>query len=116
MCKIRLRLACADAGHNWIDPPKRERKRHVNYAENEYYRNALKAGGQRGPAGPRGPKMPQLQDFQFFNTARITALFEKAHAYETHQHELQRKRDAAEKQVRLDAPQPSGMCRCLSWQ
>ena len=36
--------ACWSAGSNWIDPPKRERKRVVNYAENEYYRNAMKAG------------------------------------------------------------------------
>ena len=35
----------ASPGNNWIDPPKRERKRMVNYAENEYFRNALKARG-----------------------------------------------------------------------
>ncbi len=50
------------AGSNWVDPPKRERKRVVNYAENEYFRQAMKAGGAgRGAAGPRLPKMPQLQ-------------------------------------------------------
>ena len=38
------RLPWWSAGSNWIDPPKRERKRVVNYAENEYYRNAMKAG------------------------------------------------------------------------
>ena len=50
------------AGSNWVDPPKRERKRVVNYAENEYFRQAMKAGGGAGRGGgPRLPKMPQLQ-------------------------------------------------------
>lgn len=87
---------CFGVGHNWVDPPQRERKRRVNYAENEYFRNALKQGG-RGPTGPRLPKMPVLQDFQFFNTARITELIEKQHAYELFLHE--KKREAAEKKV-----------------
>ena len=26
-------------GANWIDPPKRERKRVLNYSESEYYKN-----------------------------------------------------------------------------
>ena len=44
-----------------MDPPKRERKRVVNYAENEYFRQAMKSGsGPRG-AGVKFPKMPQLQ-------------------------------------------------------
>ena len=44
-----------------MDPPKRERKRVVNYAENEYFRQAMKSGsGPRG-AGIKFPKMPQLQ-------------------------------------------------------
>ena len=49
------------AGANWVDPPKRERKRMVNYAENEYFRQAMKpsAGGAR-QSGPRLPKMPQM--------------------------------------------------------
>lgn len=50
------------AGANWVDPPKRERKRLVNYAENEFYRQAM-AKREYGPraSGPRLPKMPQLQ-------------------------------------------------------
>ena len=44
-----------------MDPPKRERKRVVNYAENEYFRQAMKAGGAARGGGPRLPKMPQLQ-------------------------------------------------------
>ena len=51
----------ARAGSNWVDPPKRERKRVVNYAENEYFRQAMKAGGAARGGGPRLPKMPQLQ-------------------------------------------------------
>lgn len=29
------------AGANWVDPPKRERKRVASYAENEFYRMAM---------------------------------------------------------------------------
>ena len=59
---------------NWIDPPKRERKK--NYSENDYYRNAMNTG--RGPkaAGPRLPKLPNMQDYQFFNVERIKELHE----------------------------------------
>lgn len=57
----------AAAGSNWIDPPKRERKRHqLNYNDADYYKNALKTGA-KDPRAQRLPKMPQLQDFQFFN-------------------------------------------------
>ena len=52
---------CASAGSNWVDPPKRERKRVVNYAENEYFRQAMKSGAGPRAAGVRLPKMPQLQ-------------------------------------------------------
>ena len=41
------------------------------------------------------PKMPQLQDFQFFNTTRITQLYEKQHAYEVFMHE--KKKEMADK-------------------
>lgn len=79
------------AGSNWVDPPKRERKRHVNYAENEYFRNALKSGPGR-PSGPRAPKMPVLQDFQFFNSSRITELIEKQHEYDVYLHSLKKEK------------------------
>ncbi len=36
--------------------------------------------------GPKLPKMPALQDFQFFNTARLTQLYEKDNTYEVHKH------------------------------
>ena len=45
------------AGSNWVDPPKRERKRVVNYAENEYYRNAM---AKVVPALPRA-ELPAVQ-------------------------------------------------------
>ncbi len=32
----------------------------------------------------RAPKMPALADFQFFDIGRLTQLFEKEHAYDTH--------------------------------
>lgn len=83
------------AGSNWVDPPKRERKRHINYAENEYFRNALKTGAPRA-SGPRMPKMPNMLDFQFFESGRIQQLFEKQHAYELFNHD--RKKEIAERE------------------
>eukprot|EP00884_Botryococcus_braunii_P010359 jgi/Botrbrau1/19324/Bobra.0073s0055.1 len=81
-------------GANWVDPPKRERKRVVNYAENEYYRQAMKVPGGGRAGGPRVPKMPALQDFQFFNVQRLTELFEKEGAFETFKH-IQAQKEAA---------------------
>mmetsp|Transcript_40687 Transcript_40687/g.90456 ORF Transcript_40687/g.90456 Transcript_40687/m.90456 type:complete len:1088 (-) Transcript_40687:511-3774(-) len=78
-------------GNNWVDPPKRERKRVANYSESEYYKNAMKAGTKERASGPRLPKMPQLQDFQFYNTKRLTELFEKQNMYEVFQHQQQQK-------------------------
>ncbi len=87
-------------GANWVDPPKRERKRVVNYAENEFYRAAMaKTSGPRA-GGPRLPKMPALQDFQFFNTARLTELFEREQAHEIHKHVTAQKEAQARAQVR----------------
>ena len=77
-----------------MDPPKRERKRHINYAENEYFRNALKTGAPRA-SGPRMPKLPPLLDFQFFDSERINQLVDKQHAYELFNYE--RKKEIAER-------------------
>ena len=76
-------------GANWIDPPKRERKRVASYAESEFYRISL-AKREYGPraSGPKLPRMPALQDFQFFDIPRITQLYEKENAHETHKHVL----------------------------
>ncbi|XP_057429803.1 ISWI chromatin-remodeling complex ATPase CHR11 [Lotus japonicus] len=60
---------------NWIEPPKRERKR--NYSESEYFKQTMRQGGPTKPKEPRIPRMPQLHDFQFFNTHRLTELYEK---------------------------------------
>lgn len=70
--KLDLKKVIAD---NWIEPPKRERKR--NYSESDYFKQALRQGGPTKPREPRIPRMPQLHDFQFFNTQRLTELYEK---------------------------------------
>ncbi|GLJ45800.1 hypothetical protein SUGI_0963830 [Cryptomeria japonica] len=64
---------------NWIEPPKRERKR--NYSESDYFKQAMRQGGPPKPREPRIPRMPQLHDFQFFNTQRLTELYEKEVRY-----------------------------------
>ena len=99
LCQTPIPSACA--GKNWVDPPKRERKRQVNYAENEYFRNALKAPG-RAPGGPRLPKMPALQDFQFYNLPRLTEIYDQEQAYELWKHSQGQKEAAARSQVEPD--------------
>ncbi|GAV00283.1 hypothetical protein RvY_11157 [Ramazzottius varieornatus] len=51
---------------SWIEPPKRERK--VNYAVDQYYRDAMRRerdqDGTKAKA-PRPPKQPKIQAFQF---------------------------------------------------
>ncbi|KAL4443678.1 hypothetical protein ABPG75_011415 [Micractinium tetrahymenae] len=106
-------------GTNWVDPPKRERKRVASYAENEFYRMAMQKR-EYGPrnTGPKLPKMPALQDFQFYNTARLTQLYEKDNTHEVHKHaQAQREQQmrqqgaseeaiAAELAPKEDDPQP----------
>ncbi|MCL7050902.1 hypothetical protein MKW94_026632 [Papaver nudicaule] len=60
---------------NWIEPPKRERKR--NYSESDYFKQAMRPGGPVKQREPRIPRMPQLHDFQFFDTQRLNELYEK---------------------------------------
>lgn len=103
-CGVFLVIMCTDcfllcAGANWVDPPKRERKRVVNYAENEYYRQAMKVTGGARAGGPRLPKMPQLQDFQFFNVPRLMELYEKENAFEVFKHSQGQKEAALRSQV-----------------
>ncbi|KAJ8447715.1 LOW QUALITY PROTEIN: hypothetical protein Cgig2_031769 [Carnegiea gigantea] len=43
---------------NWIEPPKRERKR--NYSESEYFKQTMRQSGPARPKEPRIPRMPQL--------------------------------------------------------
>jgi hypothetical protein len=54
---------------NWVDPPKRERKRAINYAEHGH-KGSSKGGDKSGSA--KNPKIPAMPDYQFFNVARIT--------------------------------------------
>jgi len=61
---------------NWIDPPKRERKK--NYNETDYYRNAMaQAARPAKTAGPKIAKLQQMNDFQFYNTTRIQEIYDK---------------------------------------
>ncbi|XP_058078109.1 ISWI chromatin-remodeling complex ATPase CHR11-like isoform X1 [Magnolia sinica] len=64
---------------NWVEPSRRERKR--NYSESDYFKQAMRQGGQAKQREPRIPRMPQLHDFQFFNTQRLNELYEKEVRY-----------------------------------
>ncbi|GFY85241.1 chromatin remodeling factor17 [Actinidia rufa] len=64
---------------NWLEPPKRERKR--NYSESEYFKQTMRQSGPARPKEPRIPRMPQLHDFQFFNSQRLSELYEKEVRY-----------------------------------
>ncbi|KAG5559938.1 hypothetical protein RHGRI_003285 [Rhododendron griersonianum] len=64
---------------NWVEPSKRERKR--NYSESEYFKQTMRQSGPARPREPRIPRMPQLHDFQFFNTQRLSELYEKEVRY-----------------------------------
>ncbi|CAL9116371.1 unnamed protein product [Musa acuminata var. zebrina] len=76
---------------NWIEPPKRERKR--NYSESDYFKQALRQGGAAKSKEPRIPRMPQLHDFQFFNTQRLSELYEKEVRYLMHTHQKNQLKD-----------------------
>ncbi|GFH05549.1 uncharacterized protein HaLaN_00029, partial [Haematococcus lacustris] len=74
-------------GNNWVDPPKRERKRINAFGETEVYKpQGMKAAASKA-SGPRLPKMPQLPDFQFYNVKRITEIYEKENKYELFKHQ-----------------------------
>ncbi|XP_052484004.1 ISWI chromatin-remodeling complex ATPase CHR11 isoform X1 [Gossypium raimondii] len=90
---------------NWIEPPKRERKR--NYSESEYFKQTLRQGGPAKPKEPRIPRMPQLLDFQFFNTQRLSELYEKEVRYlmvcmQTHQ------KNQVKDTIDVDEPEETG--------
>ena len=44
--------------------------------------------------------MPQMQDFQFFNTARLTEIYNKENAHEVHKHQQGQKEASLRSQVR----------------
>ncbi|KAH0849863.1 hypothetical protein HID58_096019 [Brassica napus] len=82
---------------NWNDPPKRERKR--NYSESEYFKQTLRQGAPAKPKEPRIPRMPQLHDFQFFNTQRLTELYEKEVRYLMQTHQKNQLKDTKKRRV-----------------
>ncbi|GAB2211189.1 hypothetical protein Droror1_Dr00016481 [Drosera rotundifolia] len=87
---------------NWIEPPKRERKR--NYSESEYFKQTMRQSGPVRPKEPRIPRMPQLHDFQFFNTQRLNELYEKEVRYLMHQtHQKNQLKDS------IDVDEPEEM-------
>lgn len=57
-------------------------------------------GRDRAAGGPRLSKAPALQDFQFFETTKIMALYEKEQAYEMHRHTQAQREASARAQVR----------------
>ncbi|KAJ6725434.1 SNF2/RAD54 HELICASE FAMILY [Salix purpurea] len=86
---------------NWIEPPKRERKR--NYSESEYFKQTMRQGGPAKPKEPRIPRMPQLHDFQFFNTQRLSELYEKEVRYLMQAHQKNQLKDT------IDVDEPEEM-------
>ncbi|KAJ1906447.1 chromatin remodeling complex Adenosinetriphosphatase [Coemansia sp. IMI 209127] len=66
----------ADIAQLWIQPAKRERK--VNYAVDDYYREALRQSSKASAAqrAPRPPKQMHIHDFQFY-PHRLHELLEK---------------------------------------
>ncbi|KAJ9181960.1 hypothetical protein P3X46_006002 [Hevea brasiliensis] len=87
---------------NWIEPPKRERKR--NYSESEYFKQTLRQGGPAKPKEPRIPRMPQLHDFQFFNTQRLSELYEKEVRFLMQTHQKNQLKDT----IDVDEPEEGG--------
>ncbi|GMN46463.1 hypothetical protein TIFTF001_015638 [Ficus carica] len=87
---------------NWIEPPKRERKR--NYSESEYFKQTMRQGGPTKPKEPRIPRMPQLHDFQFFNTQRLSELYEKEVRFLMQTHQKNQMKDA----IDVDEPEEVG--------
>ncbi|KAL0367688.1 UNVERIFIED_CONTAM: putative chromatin-remodeling complex ATPase chain [Sesamum radiatum] len=87
---------------NWIEPPKRERKR--NYSESEYFKQTLRQSVPARPKEPRIPRMPQLHDFQFFNTQRLSELYEKEVRYLMQTHQKNQVKDTIE----VDEPEDGG--------
>ncbi|XWS14026.1 hypothetical protein CRYUN_Cryun36dG0088700 [Craigia yunnanensis] len=87
---------------NWIEPPKRERKR--NYSESEYFKQTMRQGGPAKPKEPRIPRMPQLHDFQFFNTQRLSELYEKEVRYLMQTHQKNQIKDT----IDVDEPEEGG--------
>ncbi|KAJ6816519.1 putative chromatin-remodeling complex ATPase chain isoform X2 [Iris pallida] len=89
---------------NWIEPPRRERKR--NYSESDYFKQALRQGGSTKPREPRIPRMPHLHDFQFFNTQRLNQLYEKEVRYLMQTHQKNQSKDTIDGDESEDLGEP----------
>jgi hypothetical protein len=63
--------------------------------------------------GTRVGKMPQLAEFQFFNTKRLTELYEREHAYEQHKAILGQKEANLKQQVQGTWGGSNGLYLCL---
>ncbi|GMI70320.1 chromatin-remodeling protein 11 [Hibiscus trionum] len=87
---------------NWIEPPRRERKR--NYSESEYFKQTMRQSAPAKPKEPRIPRMPQLHDFQFFNTQRLSELYEKEVRYLMQTHQKNQVKDS----IDVDEPEEGG--------
>ncbi|XP_059648810.1 ISWI chromatin-remodeling complex ATPase CHR11 [Cornus florida] len=87
---------------NWMEPPRRERKR--NYSESEYFKQTMRQSGPTRPKEPRIPRMPQLHDFQFFNTQRLSELYEKEVRYLMQAHQKNQIKDT----IDVDEPEEVG--------
>ncbi|CAA0814751.1 Putative chromatin-remodeling complex ATPase chain [Striga hermonthica] len=89
---------------NWIEPPRRERKR--NYSESEYFKQTMRQSGPARPKEPRIPRMPQLHDFQFFNTQRLSELYEKEVRYLMQANQRNQVKDTLEVEEREEGGDP----------
>ncbi|ESW26229.1 hypothetical protein PHAVU_003G101700 [Phaseolus vulgaris] len=87
---------------NWVEPPRRERKR--NYSESDYFKQTMRQGAPTKPKEPRIPRMPQLHDFQFFNTQRLSELYEKEVRYLMQTHQKNQLKDS----IDVDEPEEVG--------
>ncbi|KAL7080963.1 hypothetical protein ACP275_14G010900 [Erythranthe tilingii] len=88
---------------NWVEPSRRERKR--NYSESEYFKQTLRPSAPARPREPRVPRMPQLHDFQFFNTQRLSELYEKEVRYLVQQ---TRQKSQVKDSIEVDEPEEVG--------
>ncbi|KAJ4886085.1 putative chromatin-remodeling complex ATPase chain [Raphanus sativus] len=70
----------------------------ISYSEFEY----CEQGAPAKPKEPRIPRMPQLHDFQFFNTQRLTELYEKEVRYLMQTHQKNQLKDT------VDVEEPEG--------
>ncbi|WOG83380.1 hypothetical protein DCAR_0102555 [Daucus carota subsp. sativus] len=89
---------------NWVEPSRRERKR--NYSESEYFKQTMRQNGPARPKEPRIPRMPQLHDFQFFNTQRLTELYEKEVRFLMQAHQKNQAKDSVEADESEDGGDP----------